>query len=106
VSSGVCSFWSELVDEVPDLTCRKEWFTYWDDLEHGGSGSGKLNVEQVKRALGKTFTQFEKKALDAAVSEMWVDFDEDKSGVLDENAIMKPQLGFVDTVHMLMLWSR
>jgi hypothetical protein len=37
---------------------------------------------------------------------VWVDFDENKCGVIGMDALMKPQFGFIDTVHMLMLWSR
>jgi len=92
---------------MPDfLTSRDEWFSYWDHPNHGGDGSGQLTRKQVVNALIKSFREFDKKHVDALVSEVWVDFDENKCGVIGMDVLMKPQFGFIDTVHMLMLWSR
>jgi len=91
---------------VPDLLSRRdEWFSYWDELEHGGSGNGKMSQKQLVRALSKTFREFEKQTIDSVAGEVWKDFDEGKTGVLEREVLMKPQTGLIDTAHMVLMWS-
>lgn len=92
---------------IPDLMqSRMEWFEYWDDVDHGGDGSGALTQKQVVRALSKTFRQFEKRQIQDMLDGVWADFDTNASGAMNVDDLMKPQLGLIDTVHLQMMWSR
>lgn len=104
--SSVTSAWLEGDEVVPELEDREEWFAFWDKPEHGGLASGQLTRKQLTYALSKTLRQFDKKTLEAVVTELWSEFDEDKAEALGMEALMKPNLGLVDTVHMMMLWNR
>jgi hypothetical protein len=102
------SSWSSWGDWelVPDIsTNRDEWFTYWDDPEHGGNGSGMFTLRQVVKAFSRTLPEFDKSLIESIVHDMWFSFDEHRRGLLDKDTLMKPQTGLIDTAHMVMLWS-
>jgi len=100
------STWSDFDEAAPTLENRDGWFSYWDSPEHGGDGSGRLSRKQVVHALSRTWREHDKKTIDMLISQVWVEFDDDKEGILSSDALMKPQFGLIDTAHMLMLWSR
>jgi len=107
-SSSSLSFgdWEADWEAVPDpLESRDEWFCYWDEPLRGGSGVGEMSQKQLVRALSKTFRDFEKQIVEAVVREVWQDFDEEKTGILEREVLMKSQTGLVDTAHMVLMWS-
>lgn len=92
---------------MPDfLENRDEWFSYWDQLEHGGNESGTLTQKQVVRALSKTFRHLEKAFVESVVSDLWPEFDTSNAGLLGTKDLMKPQMGLIDVAHMQILWCR
>lgn len=90
---------------MPELEDRDEWFSHWDSPEHGGNGTGQLSSKQVVRALSRAWPQQDKKTIEMIISQLWVDFDENKEGALSSGVLMKPQFGLIDTAHMLMSWN-
>jgi len=91
---------------VPNLIeDREEWFNHWDDIEHGGDGTGQMSKKQVVHALRKTFRKFEKVTIESAIEETWASFAQQKDGLLGKDELMRPQSGLIDMAHMVLMWS-
>lgn len=103
--SSTSSAWSDFDEVVAELENRGEWFSHWDSPEHGGNGTGQLSSKQVVHALSRAWPQQDKRTIEMIISQLWVDFDENKEGALSSGVLMKPQFGLIDTAHMLMSWN-
>lgn len=91
---------------MPGVEDRDNWFSYWDSCEHGGDGSQRLTHRQVVVALSKTFPAWDRSTIKEIVGNMWLSFDVHGFGSLGKEEMMKPQLGFVDSVHSQLMWMR
>lgn len=101
------ALWNEFEEDIPDIEeDRDEWFAFWDCQARGGDGSDRLSQKQVVLALGKTFPTWDRDTVKEVVTNMWSSFDLHGYGSLGREELMKPQLGFVDSVHAQLMWMR